>query len=366
MALCKPLSNCSSSLKITNASLFCRYHRENNEYPITRLTNEGLCPEAFHSLYPLAFSMLYADVKGGTAECSCPGVDGNIIFELVQTPVGLMHRLINGLKEALGSIYPLEIIRYKVFIKVKQPNPACPYNYKQGRFFMFNLGKEKAICPAAFYNIYPLVIPWAAAPNSKAYPCPDHRRNILFRLEGRNTPMSNSDKMDVYPCCRSLNDLAINVRSVSGVCKKGYRAGDLFRVKDILKDLNFPCLAALHTTYPYIYTLLKGGKLGFYSNNYRSAVVQCPNADVKVEIKVEKLKKTDKILIRIINSKRLCPLGLSKGLEVSFFPKEFNHFCMSTLMAIYPYLIHPGFPGQEICCPSQNGKVYFTVHNLQK
>lgn len=365
MALCKSLSIAGCSLKITNASLFCRYHRNSAEYPISRLTNEGLCPEAFHSLYPLAFSMLYADVKGGVVQCSCPGVDGNITFRLVQIPVDLMHELINGLKQIISFIYPLEIIRYKVFIEVKQSNPACPYNYKKGNFFMLNLGKEKAICPAAFYNIFPLVIPWANTRNSKPYACPDHRRNILFRLHYR-APGSNSDKTKVCPCCRPLNNLAINVKSVSGVCEKGYKAGDLFRVEDILKHLNFPCLAALHTAYPYISTLLKGGKLGFYSNNCQSAVIQCPNVEVKVEMKVEKLA-TGKILIRILNLKDLCPLGLTKGLETSFWPQEFNQFCISTLMAIYPYLVHQGFfPDQEICCQSQNGKVFFSIHNLQK
>lgn len=374
MALCKNLPISGHSLKIVNSSLFCRYHRSKAGYPISRLTTAGLCPEAFHSLYPLAFSMLYTDIDGHISQCNCPGVDGNIVFQLVQRPVPWMHRLCNGLKKGIHFIYPSEIICHKVFIEVKQPNPACPYNYRKGSLFIFNLGKEKEICPAAFYNIFPSIILSVYADditqttrrlsNSLVYACPDHRRNILFKLQDGDERIAKISEMKEYQCCKPLSNLIIDAKTVTGICPKAYKAKDRFMLRDIFESLDFPCLAALHTAYPYIYTLLRGGRLGFYTHNYDSAIVQCPDANAKVEMEVKRTK-INTISIRISNLKNACPMGLTKGLKFLFSFEQLNRFCLPALMAMYPYLInYDRFLSQEVNCPGEKGKVCFSIHKL--
>lgn len=374
MALCKNLSISRPSLKVLTSSWFCRYHQSKAEYPISRLTNAGLCPEAFHSLYPSAFSMLYADEKGHIAQCNCPGVEGNIIFQLAQKPVGWMHRLSNVFKKAIGFIFTSEIIHYEVFIGVKQSNPACPYNYQKDDFFMFDLGRETAICPAAFYNIFPSIIPQVysddktgtagRAGDSLAYACPDHYRNILFKLQDKRGQIQGISETENYRCCRPMPNLTIDVKTVTGTCYKSYKAKERFMLRDILGSLNFPCLTALHSAYPYIHTLLKGGKLGFYTHNYESAIIQCPNADAKVEMEIKRVE-ADVASIRILNLKNSCPLGLTKGHKFILPFKQLDKFCISALMAMYPYLIHHDkFLPQEIICPGRDGKVCFAINNL--
>ena len=364
MAVCKNIEKSDISFSTRNGTIFCRYHRRDKTRPVAALKPEGFCAEAYHQLYPFLFSMLYSPYPEMLSQqfvVSCPAVGGSIKFELFRTKPKVFQKAINVMKRMMSRVRPTEILDYRVFIRVKSTSQQCPYPFKGEEIFEFNLGDGREICPAAFYNIFPSLISNIYGFNNEGcgwFGCPDHKTNIMFAINSSN---AGSLQSEVPACCKPYTNLAIRIMDREGACNLDFKKGQVFQLKEVLERLGFPCISAFHSLYPYIYTLIKGGRLGFQTNNYSSAMVQCPNSSVKVEMALEHSDNKDiKILIK--GTKSACPLGITANKSYTISSRMFDAFCYLSLVSLVPYILHPDLSQRPIfCCPGPNGKVHFEL-----
>lgn len=369
MAICKNIENSKISLRNKNGAFLCRYHRRHSDRPINLIKPKGLCPEAYHQLYPVLFSMIsapYSELRSKPMVMRCPGTKGNVQFELFRGPAKFSARLINIIKHFVSMVYMTEIRKYRIYIKVKSITGSCPYQLKEGDIFEFNLDKGPEICPAAFNNVFPGFISRIydfSNKNIGVLACPDHKTNILFSI---NPSLGDNNIVESDPlCCKSVDNLAIYADSIQMPCRLGYKKGQLFKVKDILKKIGLPCYSLFHVIYPYIYTQLKDGKLGFRSKNYSSAIIQCPNSKVKAEVLLKRLNK-DQFEISIKNLKDICPLGLTKGKKFTFNMQDIGKICLISFVALHPYTLIYQYITEDtrFSCPGPEGKVIFALREL--
>lgn len=368
MAICKNVENNNICLTNKNGTILCRYHRRNRIWPVRHLKPQGLCPEAYHQLYPILFSAVYAphaELLDGSIVARCPAVNDNAVeFEVFRTPAKLSRRTINIVKKMISRFRSTEVLAHRVFIRVKSSSDTCPYRYGKGETFELNLGGGKEICPAAFYNIFPPLMPniyGFSKDENGWFGCPDHKTNIMFAV---HNPSEKQAQLSLPACCESRDKLSLSVRDVKGSCRLNLKTGQLFRVGEILDKLGFPCVSAFHSLYPYIYTLLNEGKLGFQSGSYSAAMVQCPSSSSKVEMFLEGLENRD-LKVTIKKTKADCPMGIKAGKAYIISHQVFNEFCYLAFASLTPYVIHPHLLKETLfCCPGHDGIVNFEISGV--
>ena len=81
--VCKFVSDSDRRLVVENCERHCGYHKTGNRYDLNHITPSGLCPEAFHKIYPECLGLLYGGDFGGldSLKVSCPKPDG-VVFEV--------------------------------------------------------------------------------------------------------------------------------------------------------------------------------------------------------------------------------------------------------------------------------------------
>lgn len=169
----------------------CKYHRKLSIFSKDRLTPQELCPEAYHSLYPYAFAMLYSGRSSKikeVLELGCPNADGGVIFSCEKLPhESLKQKIIFILKKNAYFIFPsVDVVNGRIEFTIKKVLSFCPKGHQVGDKFKFNIGEGNDICPAAFNSFYLIESGRYNCPNnniSLKIRCPDYEKNIIFSME---------------------------------------------------------------------------------------------------------------------------------------------------------------------------------------
>lgn len=339
MAFCKNLDKSQSCMEITPTNRRCRYHKRKARLPVCKMAPDGLCPEAFHAVFPLGFAMFSAERKilpdGNKVRCPA----GRVVFELqrcpfldiAQLPRQILHRIIN-------LFYPLEVLRWKVIIKVLTSND-CPYAYSPGATFEVNMGQTDDLCPAAFNSIYPVVAPNVFDENSRevALACPDHKTNVLIRF-GSGDTFAKSELNNRI--CPEVSHINLEVIEPGGEARLGLHQGQRYSVAALLERIGLPCLLYLNTLSPYFRVLREGGKLGFYTGNYNSAIVQCPSVLNKVVARIERNPNDESVSVDVLSHITECPMGMKDGERFIIKGCREMLFWFQALAALSPYIIN--------------------------
>jgi len=189
----------------------CRYHPikdQNYEYDLNSIVPSGLCLDAFHTAYPFCLALLYNAEFNKKNKSICKHlnrtlkrIDKDRVF--IQCPKsGILmeiHRyctlpkIIKHFKtlieKAFKKIYPLDIVDYKIRIKIVEVKKNCPKKYKVGEEFWFNIRDPSKLCPASFDAIYPslhlirnnIKVPWSNKKSSCYVHCPD-RNGMVYEI----------------------------------------------------------------------------------------------------------------------------------------------------------------------------------------
>ena len=170
----------------------CSYYRQCNEtFDIEHLGPKGLCLDLYFAAYPYFLGLLYGaefswEKDKDAVNAQCPAPDGNVHFEVRRVP--LRKEVISrGVRK-----------KYKIMLKIAHVekktgeyiNNSCICSHKVGEEFEFNQGDFlEQMCPAAFYNIYPVLKLmlnggkecWKK--NNRVYmQCPDNKTAIMFEV----------------------------------------------------------------------------------------------------------------------------------------------------------------------------------------
>lgn len=305
MAFCKNILSQEDQIDVSTSSK-CRYHPPLH-FKLNRLAPSGLCPEAFHSLHPICFqTMLTPSSKYSKRVISyyCPG--GSIRFRVYRTwNILPRYIFINILHGFLGLFKTTETFLHRIFMEIEEIRGNCPYEYRVGQSFEYNIGHHKALCPAGYYNIFPFIAGRLYGIKNELeineFECPDHLARVRYRFQGY--PIVK----DTRPlCCSGSPGVYIEVNKNTGT-------KNIIDINLLEKSVHIPCLSLLHSLYPYYLTLVYKGRLGFFTNNYNSALVSCPSNDAKVVAKIERSPKDGTITAKLDSIKGTCPKGLHSG-----------------------------------------------------
>lgn len=347
----------------------CSYHPEGSCFKLEKLSPDGLCLEAFNALYAFCFSFLHIP-QSKDIFIRCPNPREGVMFRVYRRPTNWIRRIKNIAAYFINLFYPIDIIRYRIFIEVLNKSSGCPCKYRGGETFEFNLGEKRdEACPAAFNSIFPSLFPQLSANNSPVTKvitaCPDHRVNVQLRLENqelRHGPASASSLID----CMPEQGVIIQVTEASLECPMQHAKGQEYSISNILDALGVRCLSAFHILFPYYLILLKGGKMpGYYARNKYAAFFQCPSIKNKVEMMIQKDKKSNNCFLSITKQMQNCPKGLCTNEKLTL-NSENRPFCLYMLHTMAPYVntlkLNESNENITINCPScDNNKVIFKL-----
>ncbi|MDD5556380.1 MAG: hypothetical protein PHN82_03915 [bacterium] len=331
---------------VSRVSRTCRYHRRERAYPLAGLTPDGLCPAAFHVLYPDCLAMLSRGrypIDGGRERCrlECPRPGGGVSFNVSRAPRRrtMLQRLELAARKAADLFMPVELLEHGIAIDVVESFPSCPYGYREGDRFVLNLGGKNEICPAAFYSVYPFFLPFleggaagGEGPDVCGVCC-DYKKYISFCL-GRRREWGSAPEKAFFARCDDYKGVFLEVVGAGG--EASHRP---LGVNDLIEEMRIPCLAVLSAAYPYMLTLERGGSLGFLTYDRYAAGVGCPNLDVQVKMLVRREKSGGPHRIRIFDRRGECPRGLAPGEERVLPPLSSLPLPVRTLAALFPYIM---------------------------
>jgi len=339
----------------------------------------GLCPEAFHALYPYAFALIYAPDKN-EQRVHCPRAEGGVMFKAYRRPARFFRRILNVFKEAAQFLLPLDIIRYRIFVEVTAAG-ACPFGMKPGDVFEMNLGQTKdEACPAAFYQVFPGIFPAVLAGKNSAVSfsalqCPDHVVNVELKLResgaeqnAANAATGTQDNQLVD--CLAGDDIQLMVAECSPACPRQYQSGQSFRLREVLDALQLSCASAWHSLFPYYLALEWGGKLpGFYSRDKYAAWAQCPSPASKVELFIRRAKRDATMFLTTMNRKLPCPQRVTDRKDSVLPAAQEVSVCLEALSAAVPYInvLKSSDHAQSltVACPGcQAGRTVFKLEKV--
>jgi len=318
---------------------------------MSKVGPDGLCLEAFHALYPLGFAMFTAPdkrVPNGVKVC-CPA--GKAMFSLFRRPFRQISYLPEQIVRRLASlIVDCEVLRWRIFIRVESVQD-CPFGQKVGEEFEINIGNTDDLCPAAANNFTPYFAPVIAnnadggtpaqpvtgtdAPRVASTPliaCPDHITDVKAVVRP-----DHPNGAEVF--CQDLAKVSIKIEKTDNGLPSSVKPGDTLAVPQLLDKIGLPCLSYINVISPYTTVLREGGKLGYYTRNYRSAIVQCPNPDVKVVTRIESSVDGHDISYHIISNRAGCPLEMSTGAVFTLKHPE-GYFWLRAAAVLSPYLLN--------------------------
>ena len=297
----------------------CHFHLTERTFESTQVIPGNLCPEVYYLTYPYMFATAYGakfeDTKKNKKTFCCPNPKIRAEFELERTKAPAYERFKNAVKVVLGSsmIYQVAMQYCGVNIKVKKNQnekfSQCPKkNMNKGDRYSINFGEKEGVgmCPAGFRSVFPyqsLNFLRSKNGNNKdqitTVTCPDHIKQLQFTV-GKNNNKSNADSNEV---CEISDDVNIKMEDKDT------------SMRNIMMDLKFPCPVLFNIGFPYFLTVANGGKLGFYTNSHRSAMIQCPNSKVRVHARIGKSKngKYFEYVITNVDGKNECPKGIKTG-----------------------------------------------------
>jgi len=239
----------------------------------------------------------------------------------------LERKIRNAIKSVIRRV---KLLPQEIFDADIIPNQAYRCCAQDARF-PFNIdGKLHYLCPAAFCSLFPHIFSDIAGSGSltakKSVACPDHRVNlqcVVTRPGEPGTPL---------PCgCYDFSTIEIRIQDLK-------TKGEVrLPIQQVLGSIAFPCFTAFQVLFPYYKTLKDGGSLGFYSDDTKSAVVQCPNIENKIEFLIRR-RSDGALSYTVINAKGECPRGYKPHQE--FVIVENKNISGYMLYIIYLYAVN--------------------------
>ena len=345
-----------------NSDRACSYHRKGCSFKGKRLAPDGLCPEAFNTLYPHCFSLLHIPGPNDIS-LQCPQARGGARFRAYRMPARWFRRVKNIVARFISIIYPIDIIRYRVLIEVVKRGEDCPYRYSRGSTFELNLGqKSDEPCPAAFNSLFPSLFVFlkdgGLNKGMAVASCPDHKVNVQLGLMNNDSKGSRVPQNSASVECMSEGDVKIKVTGRSPKCPIYHTEEREYDLSGILDKIGIRCLAAFHVLFPYYLTLFKDGAMpGYYARDKHAAILQCPNVKNRIEMMIQKDRKGDGHVVRVIGQRNTCPKLLCPGQRIKL-DFEKSPVCIYALGSISPYAnmlkFNQGDEKITIGCPTCN------------
>lgn len=357
------------TVDVVAAQKACRYHRPGERYPAARMTPDGLCPFAFHVLYPECLAMLSRGeypAEGGRELCRfrCPYAGKGVEFNIFRIPRKrtLLGKLELLARKAADLFMPVELLEHGIAIEVAKAGGACPCGYRVGDRFEMNVKGKGEICPAAFYSLFPFYLTALPGEGKAGFciPCSDYNTNIIFYLRGGSLG-TFFDKCDDY------GNIALRV---SGTGAGTVRQGVESTVNDLVERMRIPCLSALAAAFPYMLTLKREGSLGFLTRDRGAAGIQCPNPSVRVRMFIRKDRVTGQYRLDVHGLDGVCPRGLEPNRSYPLPPFEGGALPLRALAILYPYIMSlkagaAGAPG-AVRCALDDGAVDVRVFRRER
>ncbi len=332
--LCSSCKQKKLSVITSCAQRRCSFHPRGKTFSMEKLAPDRLCLEAFFRLYPYCFAALYQK-EFTPYRVHCPKVENGVTFQVFRKPQRFTRRLMNYIKTIIAKLYPLDIIRYRIFIEVLSQQHDCLENHAPGQQFELNLNqKTTEACPAAFHNVFPSFFAGTCTENTLqpiTSACPDHCYDIQLTLNPKiNKNLLPSGSLE----CAAYEHFTLAIPFPEESHQK-FPHTKLQTISELLGEIR--CLGAFWAIFPYYLTLLEDGEMtGFYSKHRHSAYVQCPSIEHKVEMLIE--KKEGIYVLRIGKTKNPCPKGLVPGMEIALSDEK-NKLVLQTLHSIVPYAL---------------------------
>lgn len=336
---CRHLKECANTppVRVSRLRRGCRYHRRGSSHPYDLLAPRGLCPLAFHALYPRAFALLCggrAD-SGDRAPLQCPAGGDGVAFVVVRRrrDETLRERAEVAVRRWANRFATVELLDHRVFLEVAAAGAGCPYAYRGGERFEFNIGDRGEACPAAFHAVFPAYFAGIGAGGRDAegcvqVPCPDYRRDIVLEFAA---PRSAGEQ-----ACARHDGVA--VRAVQAP-EPGW-CGPARSLESVLGALGIACPSLHHAAHPYLLALHHGGRLGFLTSDRRCAGLQCPHAGHPIRALVSGADSP--AALRVTGRGAGCPRGIRAG-EV--FPEPTDAaalFWSDALAGLLPFVLALG------------------------
>jgi uncharacterized protein len=304
----------------------CHYHTKSEELG-NGLLPKGLSPSLYYYMYPYLLSTAYGGKIASEQGFKNPLNDTSIVAKekafIIKNPPPIIEQGKNVIKDILSP--------FRKYGKILNG----PKIVTEEGTFPFDLGYDRTSCPAAFRSQFPTLARHAIADkqNNTKTPwkagCPDHIKNLVFGdTQGdENLQLDDSDAI-----CYWGEDAKIE--SVSG-CFKGSQHEVPITLDEIMKKLDFPCPMFLNTLYGYYVTLVKGGKMAFYSKRLEAVVAQCPSTKSRVAMEVSlNGDQVDFDTIEVNGSE--CPRGIKVGDRFSLpADPEKNAICLEAFNSIF-------------------------------
>jgi uncharacterized repeat protein (TIGR04076 family) len=166
----------------------CLFHRKAGEaIPISKLTPQGMCADAFHAGYPFFLSLMYDGLKpqsraGVCFRCSCSKCQAIWLIRSVPHWFAPLLKLAETVFHALGRSFdfPDRIM----LLKLISLEGDCSAGHRVGSEYKSDLAslmvRKGDFCPQSFYTLYPflasgggfLKTPWKDPDTKGTVVCP--------------------------------------------------------------------------------------------------------------------------------------------------------------------------------------------------
>lgn len=143
------------------------------QFPI----QNDMCAIMWHTLYPYFLGAVFGAKYGfndkGDCQVCCPAERGVDVVVKVRP----YDKRMVGVPKDWRDVIHAEVVKV---------NGICDYNHKVGDLFIFpTYAKEKYLCPAGVYNLFPMLdLKLPGCINKNRLRCPDWLENIYYELEG--------------------------------------------------------------------------------------------------------------------------------------------------------------------------------------
>ena len=148
MAFCCTRDSLNRNLDIVTSNRRCRYHRTSRQMQLSLLAPRGMCPEAFHALFPDAFAhfTMPDELHDEQRSFVCPA--GEVSFQIVRRPFRQLRHLPEQIVRRLASAFiSCEVLKWRIFLRVSATG-SCPFGQEVGEEFEINIGNREELCPA--------------------------------------------------------------------------------------------------------------------------------------------------------------------------------------------------------------------------
>jgi len=332
-------------LKTGPFSRSCRYHRSQGAcFDGCSLCPKKMCPHLYRVAYPYSLSLLYDGIyPAGNGSpsmrsviCKCPSCDTSV--EINIHVAYTLPFLVRKLKKA--AIQTLQFVGIdgefpdrNIILKVNRVAGHCPRGLVKGQSFRFNLWDKKELCPASFFNIYPILMASAEKiaetnnTNRGVVNCPDPF-GVFYEYGPESTPWN----------CEDFFSCKVRVAGESGMCTLGHKQGDCFTLEEHLPD--GLCPLAFYSAYPYYLTLIHEGIFEWVRKG-DNVKVECPRADgIMMEIKLVKKRRlgNGEVHVSIIKNKGSCPKRYHEG-DTFVFDTDRQTFCYNAMAVLIPFKV---------------------------